>query len=145
MLNSGVTNIKLTVEGCGLAVENIQEGAKGRDYFWTMFGNNLLTQEETAKLLGICRTTVWRWETNVIKTSPVIVNEYFTLETKVIRRTYLDNYQRFILWLILMFKSGESGYIPITYEGVSRVLSLGFKHTKRKNFEDWINSFKMTP
>ena len=139
MRNNGVANIRLTVEGCGVAVEKIQERVKGRDFFWLMFGENLLTQEETAKLLGISRVTLWRWETNIIKTSPVIVNEYFSLEMKVIRRIYLDNYQRFILWLIWMFKTGDSGYIPITNEGVSRVLSLGFKHTKRENFENWLD------
>ncbi len=140
--NLTATNIKLTVEGCGLAVENIQERVEGRDFFWVMFGENLLSQEETAKLLGISRTTVWRWERFVIEPAPVIADEYFSLDIKVIRRMYLSNYQRFILWLIFMLKSGDSGYIPVTNEGVTKVLTMGFQRTKRKNFENWINSLK---
>ena len=54
--------------------------------------DNLITQEEFASIIGVCRTSLWRWEKNVVEAS-IIAPVYFGFSNK----RFLNQFQQKIL------------------------------------------------
>ncbi|GIW59492.1 MAG: hypothetical protein KatS3mg087_0558 [Patescibacteria group bacterium] len=102
-----------------------------------IFSENLLTREEFARLLGINRKTMYRWEVKLIfKVSPLAI-AYLNKDSP--RSLYLDNFQRFVIALIFCLRNSPSyGYDT---NQILRFLRLNFMQLKREQFNNWIQSF----
>ncbi|HEY9798828.1 MAG TPA: hypothetical protein V6D25_00600 [Leptolyngbyaceae cyanobacterium] len=99
--------------------------------------NNLLTREEWANILGIHRDTLRRWERSIIEKVTPIQSNYFGNERRM-RAPYLDDYQRFIIALIYVFKGGLDRKSK-SHKKTIDFLKMNFTNLKREQFEQWRN------
>lgn len=98
----------------------------------SQFDPYFLSREQWADCLGVGRTTLWRWERNIIRLVIAILSEYQT------GHDYLDNYQRFILAAIYALKNGyvEEGR-KMSNEEVKSYLRNRRDKLTRMQFENW--------
>lgn len=101
----------------------------------TQFDPYFTSRGQWADCLGIGRTTIWRWEQNIIRLVVSILQEYQT------GHDYLDNYQRFILAAIYALKNGyvEEGNKMSNAE-VKAYLRKKRDFLTRQQFENWRTS-----
>lgn len=91
-----------------------------------------LTRQQVADFLCIDRTTIWRWENEIIKSILIIGSAYQT------KTTHLCRYQRFILIGILALRRGLVEQKPYTYEEVKNYLKKRQINLTVQQFENWI-------
>lgn len=98
----------------------------------SQFDSYFLSREQWANCLGVGRTTIWRWERNIIRLVVSILQEYQT------GNDYLDGYQRFILAAIYALKNGyvEEGR-KMSNEEVKSYLRKKRGELTRIKFENW--------
>jgi hypothetical protein len=98
----------------------------------SQFDPHFLSREQWAECLGIGRTTIWRWEQNIIRLVVAVLSEYQT------GHDYLDGYQRFILAAIYALKNGyvEEGK-KMSNDEVKAYLRSKRSELTRDQFENW--------
>jgi hypothetical protein len=102
------------------------------------FLDNLLSREQWASFLGFHRTTLWRWEEEIINAIPPLEASYYN-SGRTARSNYLDSYQRFLSVFIFLLKSKEIGKGVKNNAEVKEFLKINFMHLRRKDFEKWRN------
>lgn len=102
--------------------------------FLQCFTNTVLSREEWSEVLAIERSTIWRWEKEVIEKVRSIKEEYWVQERS--RFYYLDPYQRFLIAYIRSLKKGTRA----TYRSVRITLIKSIDQLKRTQFESWRKS-----
>lgn len=103
------------------------------------FLDNYLSREEWANLLGFHRSTLWRWEVQIINQVLPLRFSYYE-KCQGVRSNYLDGYQRFLLAVIYLLK-GESLEKGVKNNiEVKEFLKRNFMHLRRKDFEKWKES-----
>lgn len=103
------------------------------------FLDNLLSRTQWANFLGFHRSTLWRWEEQIISKIPPLKSSYYE-NHRGVRSNYLDGYQRFLLAIIYLLK-GESVEKGIKNNAqVVKFLKRNFMHLRRKEFEKWKES-----
>jgi hypothetical protein len=95
----------------------------------------LLTRDQWADHLGVSRVTVFTWEKDIVTDIPFLEADYYQRQK---RGRYLDNYQRFILALILFAKSSEHPLSRSSNKSVKTFIRLNFNVLKRKIFDEVI-------
>ncbi|MBD2441380.1 hypothetical protein [Nostoc sp. FACHB-110] len=110
----------------------ILETIKENSRFWQALFDNLLSRKELANILGVNRTSIWRWERNIIDKIHPIKQRYYLNS----RSPYLDAYQRFLLIIIFIIKQ-EIDESLLKNSEPKRFLKLNFQELTRENFELW--------
>jgi hypothetical protein len=100
------------------------------------FLDNLLSREDWANFLGFHRTTLWRWEEQIINEIPPLKHSYYE-KYRGARSNYLDSYQRFLSAVIYLLKGGEVEKGIKNNAQVREFLKSNFMHLRRKDFEKW--------
>ncbi|WP_226890081.1 hypothetical protein [Nostoc sp. MG11] len=100
------------------------------------FLDNLLSREEWAKFLGFHRTTLWRWEEQIINEILPLKHSYYE-KHRGARSNYLDAYQRFLSAIIYFLKGGQVEKGIKNNAQVKEFLKRNFMHLRRKDFEQW--------
>ncbi|MBD2535438.1 hypothetical protein H6G97_41005 [Nostoc flagelliforme FACHB-838] len=113
-------------------LENLKQSPKIRDAFL----DNLLTRTEWVSTLGVNRTTLWRWESEIINKIPPLKTSYYESERGV-RSNYLDPYQRFLSAVIYLLKDESIKKGVKNNSQVIQFLKFNFMHLRRSNFEQW--------
>jgi hypothetical protein len=113
-------------------LEKLKQSPKIKDAFL----DNLLTREEWVSILGFHRTTLWRWEEDIINKIPPLKTSYYESE-RGLRSNYLDPYQRFLSAVIFLLKDESIKKGVKNNSQVIQFLKFNFMHLRRKNFEQW--------
>ncbi|MBD2254634.1 hypothetical protein [Nostoc parmelioides] len=103
--------------------------------FFNGFEDNLLTRTEWSYVLGIDRTTLWRWEKDIIYKVAPIKTAYLSTDRGA-RTHYLDAYQRFLLTCIFIFKGYVAQGMKTNKQAIT-FLKINFNQLKREQFEAW--------
>jgi hypothetical protein len=113
-------------------LEKLRQSPKIKDAFL----DNLLTREEWVSILGFHRTTLWRWEEDIINKIPPLKASYYETQ-RGIRSNYLDAYQRFLSAVIFLLKDESIKKGVRNNIQVIQFLKFNFMHLRRTNFEQW--------
>lgn len=101
------------------------------------FEDVYLTRKEWSNILGISRTTIWRYERNIIRYCVGIKQEYRNGDRGE-RSNYLNNYQR---WILTVIKGclAVDGLGMKTSSDVIVFLTRNKAAFSIKSFENWRN------
>ncbi len=121
---------------CNISATSVQH-----EYFQILESKNLFSghfqpfyqsRKEWGLILGCDRTSIWRWEQEIIRLAFPILREYR-------KSIFLDNYQRFILALIHAQRQGWLDGKKREYCEIKNWLKLQHPHLTREQFNNWVD------
>ncbi|BAZ39441.1 hypothetical protein NIES4101_53940 [Calothrix sp. NIES-4101] len=92
-----------------------------------------MAREDWALIMRCDRTTLWRYEQQIIRLVFPILKEYQISK-------FLDGYQRYILALIIAHKRGWTDGKKREYQEIKDWLKRSHSVLTREQFENWINN-----
>jgi hypothetical protein len=111
----------------------IFEVLESKGLFRSQFEPFYMGREEWALILRCDRTTLWRYERQIIRLVFPILKEYQISK-------FLDNYQRCVLALIYAQKQGWIDGKKREYPEIKEWLKRSHTHLTREQFDNWINN-----
>jgi hypothetical protein len=112
------------------------------EYFQILESKNLLSahfqpfyqsRKDWAVILRCDRTSIWRWEREIIRLVFPLLKEYR-------KSKFLDNYQRFILALIHAQRQGWCDGKKREYDEIKDWLKQSHAYLTRQQFNNWLGN-----
>ncbi|MBW4598971.1 MAG: hypothetical protein KME29_04985 [Calothrix sp. FI2-JRJ7] len=117
--------------------EKILEILESKSSLGAYFKDFYQSREEWALVLGRDRTSIWRWESGIIRLVFPILKEYQ-------KSKFLDNYQRFILAIIHALKKGWCDGKKRDNQETKDWLKKQAPNLTREKFNNWINAHEQS-